>query len=70
MTTHQTQVGIRSKVSCRLAPYVVVSNPGTMFARIEAYCTTLRDAQEGAREYDDPVDVMKVAPSGALTTEF
>lgn len=60
----------RSKVSYRIAPYVVVTNPGTMFERIEEHCISRQQAIEYLDEYEQPVDVMKVTPSGYLTTEF
>lgn len=50
--------------------FAVVSNPGTMFERIEDYAQTLKQAIECKRCYDEPTDVMKVLPTGELTTEF
>lgn len=50
--------------------FVVVSNPGTIFERIEDYCQRLKEAIECKGCYDDPVDIMKILPSGELTTEF
>jgi len=50
--------------------FAVVSNPGTMFERIEDYAQTLKQAVECQQCYDDPADVMKVLPNGELTTEF
>jgi hypothetical protein len=52
------------------ARFAVVSNPGTIFARIEDYTTTIAEARECAACYDDPIDVMLITPSGELTTEF
>lgn len=52
------------------ACFAVVSNPGTMFERIEDYCQTLKQALECKACYDDPVDAMKVLPSGDLSTEY
>ncbi|WP_197329037.1 hypothetical protein [Ralstonia syzygii] len=48
----------------------MVSNPGTLFQRIEDYASTLAGAYECMSCYDFPVDVMRITPSGALTTEF
>lgn len=50
--------------------FVVVSNPGTIFEHIEDYCQTLKQAIECRDCYDEPADVMKVLPSGELTTEY
>ena len=61
---------IRSKVSHHLAPFVVVSNPGTIFERIEEYCCSVAGAREYLKEFGCPVEIMKVLPSGNLTTEF
>ena len=61
---------LKPRVSHLTAPFVVVSNPGTMFARIEEYCPTLKAALECKDSYDDPCDVMRQLPSGVLTTEF
>jgi len=52
------------------ARFAVVSNPGTMFERIEDYAITLAEALECSTCYDDPTDVMRILPSGELTTEF
>ncbi|NWK44912.1 hypothetical protein [Ralstonia pickettii] len=52
------------------ARFAVVSNPGTLFQRIEDYAPTLAGAKECMSCYDVPVDVMLITPSGALTTEF
>ncbi|BCF96587.1 hypothetical protein PPGU19_011560 [Paraburkholderia sp. PGU19] len=52
------------------ARFAVVSNPGTIFERIEEYASSLDGARESATCYDDPVDVMRVKPTGELTTEF
>lgn len=49
--------------------FAVVSNPGTMFERIEDYCQTLKQAIECKTCYDDPTDVMRVLANGELTTE-
>lgn len=62
--------GLRARVSHNVAPFAVVSNPGTLFERIEDYCSTLKGAIECKACYDDPCDVMRVLPSGRLTTEF
>lgn len=61
---------LRAKVSHHVARFVVVSNPGTLFERIEDYCQTLTQAIEAKGCYDEPVDVMKVLPDSTLTTEF
>ena len=50
--------------------FCVVSNPGTLFERIEDYCQNLRQAVECKDCYDAPTDIMKVLPNGELTTEF
>ncbi len=50
--------------------FAVVSNPGTIFERIEDYCQTLKQAIECKGCYDDPADVMRVLPTGELTTEY
>jgi hypothetical protein len=50
--------------------FAVVSNPGTMFERVEDYAQNLKQAVECQGCYDAPVDVMKVLPNGELTTEF
>lgn len=50
--------------------FVVVSNPGTIFERIEDYCQKFTEALACKDCYDIPVDVMKVKPNGDLTTEF
>lgn len=50
--------------------FAVVSNPGTIFERIEDYCQTMAQAVECKGCYDDPADIMKVMPTGELTTEF
>lgn len=50
--------------------YAVVSNPGTLFERIEDYCQTMPQAIECKACYDCPTDIMKVMPNGDLTTEF
>lgn len=50
--------------------FAVVSNPGTIFERIEDYCQTLKQAIECKDCYDDPADVMRVLPTGELTTEI
>lgn len=62
--------GLKAKVSHLVAPFVVVSNPGTLFERIEDYCSTFQGALTLKSDYDEPCDVMKVLPSGRLTTEF
>lgn len=61
---------LRSKVSPQIARFVVVSNPGTLFEKIEDYCSTFKDALECRHCYDEQCDVMRVLPSGDLTTEF
>lgn len=61
---------LRAKVSHRVAPFVVVSNAGTHIERIEDYCATLKSARECVSCYDDPCEVMRVLPSGRLTTEI
>ncbi len=50
--------------------FAVVSNPGTMFERIEDYCQRFNEAVECKSCYDDPADIMKILPNGELTTEF
>ena len=52
------------------ARFAVVSNPGTIFERIEDYCGSLQTARECATCYDDPVDIMRIKPNGELTTDF
>lgn len=52
------------------ARFAVVSNPGTVDERIEDYCQTLKQAIECKGCYDATVDVMKILPSGELSTEF
>lgn len=61
---------LKATISHHIAKFVVVSNPGTMFEKIEDYCSTLKWANECKSCYDDPCDVMRVLPSGQLTTEF
>jgi hypothetical protein len=61
---------LRAKVSHRVARFAVVSNPGTLFQRIEDYCSTFAGAIEAKGCYDDPCDVMRILPSGELTTEL
>ncbi|MHA6881507.1 hypothetical protein [Ralstonia solanacearum] len=61
---------MKAKNAPPCARFAVVSNPGTLFQRIEDYAMTLQGAQECATCYDIPVDVMRITPSGELTTEF
>jgi hypothetical protein len=61
---------LKPRVSHHTAPFVVVSNPGTMFARIEDYCQTLKAAFQCKDCYDDPCDVLRQLPSGELTADF
>lgn len=61
---------MRVKGAPPAARYVVVSNPGTIFERIEDYCGSMHTARECATCYDDPVDIMRILPNGDLTTEF
>ena len=70
MSAATTQTALKSKVSHWTAPYVVVSNPGTLFERIEDHCISFASAVDFCRDYECQVDVMKVLPSGLLTTEF
>ncbi len=63
-------VTLRACVSHHVAPFVVVSNPGTLFQRIEDYCSSLASALEYLSCYDEPCDVMRVLADGTLTTEF
>lgn len=70
MTEIQIHIGLRAKVSHHVARFAVVSNPGTLYQRIEDYCSTLRDALECKSCYDDPCDVMRILPSGELTTDI
>ena len=65
-----TQTALRAKVPHHTAPFVVVSTPGTSFERIEDYCSTLKGALECKSCYDEPCDIMRVLPSGALTSEY
>lgn len=55
------------------AKYAVVLNPGTLFQRVDTYCSTRQSAEEWARDTREPgldVDVMRVLPSGELTTDL
>ena len=55
------------------AKYAVVLNPGTLFQRVDTYCSTRQSAEEWARDTREPgldVDVMRVLPSGDLTTDL
>lgn len=63
-------IGLRAKVPHHVARFAVVSNPGTMFERVEDYCMSMKAAIECKECYDDPCDVMRVLPSGELTTEL
>ena len=67
--SNQPQTNLRSKVSHHIAPFVVVSNPGTIFERIEEHTISYAQALEFMEDYEC-ADVMKVLPSGNLTTEF
>ena len=61
---------MKTKNAPPCARFAVVSNPGTLFERIEDYTMTLGEAHECLQCYDLPVDVMHIMPSGELTTEF
>ncbi|MGV2293475.1 hypothetical protein AAHK20_32535 [Trinickia sp. YCB016] len=55
------------------AVFAVVSNPATIFERIEGYAQTMRGALEEQSCHDDPTDIMKVVRTlegTYLTTEF
>jgi hypothetical protein len=55
------------------ARFAVVVDPGTLMERIDAYAITLLSANAWAadlREDGVQVDVMRITPSGELTTEF
>lgn len=55
------------------AKFAVVLNPGTLFQRVDTYCSTRQGAEEWARDTREPgldVDVMRVLPSGELTTDL
>jgi len=55
------------------ARFAVVVDPGTIFERVDVYAGTLNEGLAWAaslREDDLQVDVMRVTPSGDLTTEF
>lgn len=55
------------------AKYAVVLNPGTLFQRVDVYCSTRQNAEDWARDTREPgldVDVMRVLPSGELTTDL
>ena len=52
------------------ANFCVVSNPGSIFERIEDYCPSLQTALACQGCYDEPTDIMKILPNGDLTTEF
>lgn len=55
------------------ARFAVVVNPGTIFQAVEAYALTMREAVQWAdslRDDEECVDVMRILPSGDLTTEF
>lgn len=52
------------------ARYAVVTQPGTLWERIDVYCATLRDAQYWAQDHELPADVMRILPDGELTTEY
>lgn len=61
---------MRVKGAPPCARYAVVSEPGTIFQKVEDYSMTLKGALEMATCYDTPVDVMRILPSGELTTEL
>lgn len=61
---------MKAKNAPPCARFALVSNPGTIFERIEEYAATLRDAIECKSCYDEHVDVMAITPSGELTAEF
>lgn len=61
---------MRVKGAPPCARYAVVSEPGTMFQKVEDFSDTLKGALEAATCYDAPVDVMRILPSGELTTEL
>ncbi|BDC37716.1 hypothetical protein [Paraburkholderia terrae] len=61
---------MKAKNAPPCARFAVVSNPGTIFEPIEEYAPSIDGAREGASCYDDPVDIMRVTPTGELTTEL
>jgi hypothetical protein len=55
------------------ARFAVVVDPGTLMERIDVYAGTLQSAIAWAADLRDDglqVDVMRITPSGELTTEF
>ena len=70
MINTTTHPGLKARVPHHIAPFVVVRNPGTLFARIEDYCNTHKAALECKGCYDDECDVLRQLPSGELTTDF
>lgn len=73
VTQASREIGIGRKVLQRLAKFAVVLNPGTLFQRVDTYCSTRQSAEEWARDTREPgldVDVMRVLPSGELTTDL
>ncbi|NMV36811.1 hypothetical protein [Ralstonia insidiosa] len=61
---------MKAKNAPPCARFAVVSNPGTLFARIEDFTMTLNEAHECVQCYDIPVDVMRVTSTGELSTEL
>ncbi|HYC00387.1 MAG TPA: hypothetical protein VEC57_14715 [Candidatus Limnocylindrales bacterium] len=55
------------------ARFAVVVDPGTLMERVDVYASTAKSAYEWAADLRDDglqVDVMRITPSGELTTEF
>lgn len=61
---------MRAKARPAAARFCIVSNPGTIFEKIEEFFADFKDAQRYQTDYDVPTDVMRIKSDGELTTEF
>lgn len=55
------------------ARFAVVTDPGTLMARVDVYASTMKEALEWAADLrcdGIEADAMRISPSGELTTEF
>ena len=55
------------------ARFAVVTQPGTLFERVDSYHQTMLTATAAAqelREDGEAADAMRITPSGELSTEF
>lgn len=50
--------------------FAVVSNPGTLFEKIEDYAQNMAQALEAKDCHDEPTYIMRILADGQLTTEF